>query len=122
MKIVNGKPFASEQQILNSIIDFLSFQNVPFAHVRNTGSIARKGENVFFAKPRNCQKGVSDIIACYRGYPVAIEVKTEKAKLSEDQSAWLSKWGKNGGDVIVARSLDDVVEYFKRPSKYVTRT
>jgi len=57
------------------------------------------------------QKGVSDIVGLYEGRFFAIEVKTEKGKLSEDQAKFLKLVVINGGNGFVARSLDDVVKY-----------
>ena len=54
------------------------------------------------------QKGVADIIGIYKGRPLAIEVKTEKGKLSQHQSRFLDIWRREGGIAIVARSIDDV--------------
>ena len=56
------------------------------------------------------EKGVSDIIGIYKGKFLAIEVKTEKGRLSKHQEEFLDHVVWNGGIAIVARSVDDVFE------------
>jgi penicillin-binding protein-related factor A (putative recombinase) len=55
------------------------------------------------------QKGVSDIIGIYDGKFFAIEVKTEKGKLSKHQHMFLRAVIDAGGNGIIARSVDDVI-------------
>ena len=56
------------------------------------------------------QKGVSDIIGIHKGKFLAIEVKTEKGKLNDNQEHFLRLVNKNGGIGFVARSAHDVFE------------
>ena len=72
-------------------------------------------------------KGVADIIGLKRvkvsdlvaagidevGVGMAIEVKTQKGKLSEYQLKFLENWSWHGGIAIVARSVDDVEQGLK---------
>jgi hypothetical protein len=53
-------------------------------------------------------KGVADLIGCYRGKAVAIEVKAGKDKLTEDQAAFLRRWQEAGGVALEARDLPTV--------------
>ncbi len=53
-------------------------------------------------------KGVSDILGIYKGKPLAIEVKTSKGKLSENQIYFLQNFKREGGIAFVARSVEDV--------------
>lgn len=55
-------------------------------------------------------KGVSDILGIYKGKPLAIEVKTERGRLSQFQDEFLERWKKEGGIGFVARSVDDVID------------
>ena len=63
---------------------------------------------------RPTQKGVADIIcvAPFRdfGLPVAIEVKTEEGKLTDNQKDFLLRWQKRGGIASVARSVEDAIK------------
>ena len=52
--------------------------------------------------------GVPDVIACYRGMFIAIEVKSVKGKASELQKVNLEWIRQAGGIAIVARSADEV--------------
>lgn len=54
--------------------------------------------------------GIADIIGIYQHKPLAIEVKTEKGKLSVQQEAFLKNWQNEGGIAILARSIEDVIK------------
>jgi hypothetical protein len=54
--------------------------------------------------------GVSDILALIDGVFIAIEVKSEKGRLTPEQRAFIVKVNENGGIGFVARSLSQVVE------------
>lgn len=58
-------------------------------------------------------KGVSDILGIYKGYPLAIEIKRLKGRVSENQQAFLDKFKAEGGIAFIARSLDDVIRHFE---------
>jgi Holliday junction resolvase len=57
--------------------------------------------------------GVPDILACWQGKFVAIEVKTPVGVLSELQKYNLKAISDAGGVSIVARNLEDVKEVIK---------
>lgn len=61
----------------------------------------------------NSSKGLPDIVCIYRGQTYWIEVKSEKGKLSPQQQEFLRNWSQCGGHAFVARSIDDVIKYFK---------
>jgi hypothetical protein len=54
-------------------------------------------------------KGVSDIIGCYKGRMLAIEIKSEKGRVTADQQYFLDQVNKAGGLGFVAKSIDDVI-------------
>lgn len=54
------------------------------------------------------QVGVPDIIVCYKGHFLGIEVKNETGKTSPLQDINLEMINKNGGYGFVARNLEDV--------------
>lgn len=54
------------------------------------------------------QVGVPDIIACYKGRFIAIEVKNETGKTSPLQDINLKMINDAGGIAIVARSVEEV--------------
>ena len=55
-------------------------------------------------------KGVSDIIGIYKNRFLAIEIKTEKGKVTKHQARFLKAVEDNGGIAFVARSVEDVIE------------
>jgi hypothetical protein len=54
--------------------------------------------------------GVPDIIGCFKGRFIGIEVKSQKGVVSEYQKHFLQRIIDAGGIAIIARSLDDVIE------------
>lgn len=56
------------------------------------------------------RKGVSDILGIYNGKFLAIEVKSEKGKVSPAQALFLSDVRLNGGLGFVAKSIEDVAK------------
>ncbi len=54
--------------------------------------------------------GIPDIIACYKGYFIAIEVKNEKGKTTVLQEINLNQIKEAGGITIIARTVNDVRE------------
>lgn len=55
-------------------------------------------------------KGVSDILGIFKGKPLAIEVKTDRGRVSDAQKDFLKRWNKEGGIGFVARGVDDVID------------
>ena len=55
------------------------------------------------------EKGISDIIGCYQGRFIAIEIKSPKGIVSPGQRAFLDKVNDAGGRGFVARSIEDVI-------------
>lgn len=56
------------------------------------------------------QVGVPDILVCYKGKFIGIEVKNEKGKTSPLQDINLKQIKQAGGISLVARSVEDVSE------------
>lgn len=54
------------------------------------------------------EKGVSDIIGCHNGRFLAIEIKTEKGRVTPHQQRFLDRVNEAGGVAFVARSIEDV--------------
>lgn len=61
-------------------------------------------------------KGVSDILAVIEGRTIAIEVKSQKGSLSDEQRVFLAQVNANGGVAFVARSAiqaaNELVKHF----------
>jgi hypothetical protein len=65
-----------------------------------------------------CYPGLPDIMGVYdkdiyAGKVFAIEVKTEKGKLSENQIEFKYQWEKPGLDYCIAHSFDEFLEFWK---------
>jgi len=54
--------------------------------------------------------GVPDIIGCFKGRMIGIEIKSEKGVVSEYQKEFIENINRAGGLAFVARSLEDVIE------------
>ena len=107
---------ASEKQIERAILDHLNNWAGCFAWKNHTTGIWSQ-ERKQFLKPRNkyAIKGVSDIICITpMGVVVFIEVKSKKGRISKDQELFLDKIEDHNGYAFVARSVDEVIDYFKR--------
>ena len=88
----------SESQIQKEIIDYL------------------KSINCYVVKiVRANAKGVPDIIACYKGVLIAIEVKAKgkKNNVTELQKLHLGMINASGGTAIVSDDVEEVMRVFK---------
>lgn len=52
--------------------------------------------------------GIPDLIVCYRGYFIGLEVKTKKGKISKLQLEVAKEISNNGGFVCFPTSVEDV--------------
>jgi len=57
--------------------------------------------------------GIPDITCITGGKYIGIEVKSQGGKLSDNQEIFRDNLEMSGGIYIVARSVDDVMEFFK---------
>ena len=58
------------------------------------------------------KKGVADILCCYRGQMIAVEVKIGKDKLSDEQKGFLENISAVGGNTYVAGSFHEFKEWW----------
>jgi hypothetical protein len=104
----------NEQGVLTAILQYLRLLKIPHGHFRNSGRIIhRPGGKIVFGKSPLSQPGIADILACYKGHALAIEVKAPAGRVRPEQMEWLEAWEKNGGKAIIARSVDDVEALLK---------
>lgn len=61
--------------------------------------------------------GVPDLLVGFRGRNYLVEVKSEKGKLTPDQEIFFQTWK---GQTMVFRNAEEIIEFFKLPSKYDT--
>lgn len=110
-----------EKQIQNLILSWLSAQPNCMTWQNDSVGIwdAKKG---IYRLPHGPfrKKGVADILGLYRGYFLAIEVKTKTGKVSLEQNEFIAQVVKHGGIAFVARSLEDVIEKLKNHDQIMT--
>lgn len=92
-----------EGKIKKEICEWLYAQGV-FFWVQQAGKIPGRINRSKFLR-----NGVSDILGIYAGRMLAIEVKTSKGKVSDEQFEFLNSVKREGGVAFVARCLEDVL-------------
>lgn len=95
-----------ESDIQAAIIKFLEYKKAIVVKFNNVGI---KKANGSYIPPR--QKGISDLLVCYKGIFIAIEVKRPGNSTTVFQDIFLENIQKAGGYAIVASDVSDV-EYF----------
>lgn len=96
-----------ESDIQHGIIEYLELIGALVVKVNNTGIMKANGS---YIPPR--EKGIADILCCYRGRFYAIEVKRPGGKVTPYQEAFLVSVRKAGGIPLVAYSLQEVINEF----------
>ena len=66
-------------------------------------------------------KGVPDILGCYHGKMLGIEVKTKTGIVSEAQQGFIDRINAEGGIAFVARDVDDVIENLGLQDRFLVR-
>ena len=113
MPILKTKIKIKESDIQKGILEYLLYCGI-YCWRNNSNAVYDPVRKVFRKqKAKYYINGVADILGIYRGKFLAIEVKTDKGIVSDDQTLFLNNINKNGGIGFVARSLDDVRKKFK---------
>jgi hypothetical protein len=101
----------SECDIQNSILDYLTLIGV-FAWKNSSTGTYDSYRKIWRPKRGFNIKGSADILACYEGRFLAIEVKrpSTRKNVSEDQSLWLEMIVRHGGFAGVCCSIDEAIE------------
>ena len=94
-----------EKTIKNAILNWLLHQPGVFAFVCPTTGIydAKRG---FWRT--SSKRGIPDLLCCYKGKFIGIEVKTATGRLRPDQISFREALELAGGVFILARSVEDV--------------
>lgn len=114
----------SEKAIMNEVLLDVSKWDDAFVYRNNTGSawqgervsarpgtkitiedgmvILKNGRPITFGLP-----GSGDIMGCVAGRPLAIEVKAEKGRQSEQQQRFQAAWERAGGVYLLTRSVEE---------------
>ena len=106
----------SENDVTKGILDYLRLQKYHVYKIYNGGVPAcAKGNIITYKKKLEEYKGVPDIIALKKDYPILfIEVKDKGNKPSEEQIEFLKLVNSsNGPKGIVAYSLEDIIKLVK---------
>lgn len=90
-------------ELTNDIIDYIYRQHGYSWRSSSVGIYDTKRQMFRTA----AKKGVSDILACYRGQLIAIEVKIGKDRLSPEQDGFLENISAVGGNTYVASNFDE---------------
>ena len=98
----------TEQQIQNAILDYLNL--CPGVYWRNNSTgVYDPVKKCFRRTSKFHRNGIADILGIRSdGTFVAIEVKTEKGRLTDNQKSFLKDIEDNNGVAFVARSIEDV--------------
>lgn len=67
----------------------------------------------WYATADRYARGVPDILGCWRGQFVAIELKARHGRLSRLQARWLTEAQRAGGETLVAWDIDEVRGRFR---------
>ena len=103
-----------ERDLQRAVLDYFALQKDCFAIRVNTQGVPLHGRDGFRPSP---MKGIADILVCIKGRFLAIELKSDKGKVSLEEQTFLDSVHKSGGFAIVASSLDavmDIVEQIKK--------
>ncbi len=97
-----------EAAIQKAILEYLAYLPECKAIRINSGA-TKIGDRYIRMAPA----GTADILCCYRGRFVAIEVKAPKGKPSDKQREFLHSINEAGGIGFIARSVDDVQHHLE---------
>lgn len=100
---------AKEKETQKAILDYLAMIGAVAVKFNNVGIF--KASTGRYIPPQ--QLGVSDILACYKGRFVAIEVKSEGSKPTDHQLAFLKRIEEAGGIALWTDNIDDVIKIIK---------
>jgi hypothetical protein len=94
-------------QLVLALCDCLQFRGVFFWRSNNI-PVFDRGRGVFRRLPKYTMRGIPDIISVRNGHFIGIEAKAGAGKLSKEQADFARECLRNGGDYILARSIEDV--------------
>lgn len=97
----------AENEVENAILEWLNLQpHATFISTRRIFLGRRKSKHV--------PAGLGDVIGCWRGLYVEIEVKTDHGVASEQQLARGEYVRARGGIAFIARSVEDVRQVLRQ--------
>lgn len=108
-KIYKNKPALNlERELVKACLDYLTLRG--YVAIRsNAGLIVIPTDRGKKRAVRLSPQGTPDIVACSpRGRFIAVECKTERGKVSSEQSVFLERLKERGAFVFVVRSVDEL--------------
>lgn len=97
-----------EAAIQAKIIKWLERHGFVYHRINSGTFFGASGHRV-----RGAKKGSSDLVVCYKGRYVAIEVKAEDGTPTVEQQDHIDRVNAQGGLAFVARSVDDVKRFLE---------
>lgn len=94
------------------IIDYLTYLGGNFTRVNVMGTPRRGADGSLKFTPSTTKKGTADILGCFRGRYIAIEVKIGADRQSDDQKREQADVERAGGVYIVAKTFTGFLESF----------
>ena len=88
---------AQERKLKALVVNFLNLRGAWIFHQS-------------MSKKTGGRPGVPDILCCYRGRFIAMELKVRSSKLSPEQEREAERLRNSGGVFVVVRRLEDLVE------------
>lgn len=101
----------SEKQIENQSLSWLKARRIFAFKVKSVGTFDPVQKRFRTPSPWY-RKGCPDILCCYRGSMVGLEIKTKKGKLSQNQKIFHADLKEAGGKVFVVRDVDELEGIF----------
>jgi len=107
------KTSKKESTIETEILTYLNIMPGIFAWKNKTMGVYDPVRKVFRkSNSKFTPNGVPDILGVCNGKFIAIEVKTEKGIVSNDQKKFIKQLEEHGAYTLIARSLQDAREWF----------
>ena len=121
-RVIPNKNGLSESQIQKMIINYLNIQG--WITIRQNSAATVVDDRFIRAYsidhktlPSATSSGMPDIQALRNGRTLFIECKTAKGKTTANQDRIHELLRKQDFEVLIARDLDDVINYFKQPER-----
>lgn len=98
---------ATANGLTAAIVDYLTYLGGNFSRVNCIGTPRKNSSGQLIFTPSTTKKGIADIIGCYRGKYIAIEIKIGADRQSKEQIEEQRDVINAGGVYIIAKSFPD---------------
>jgi penicillin-binding protein-related factor A (putative recombinase) len=102
----------SEQEIEDEIFQYC--EKIPHCLVTKTDTKGNRKNGRWIKSNPKERKGKQDLILCFRGYYIAVEVKKPGEKQFKDQIDFEKEVKAAGGEYWLVKSLDEFILEFKK--------